>query len=628
MRRSLITLSLLAALAACSEPANDTNNTQANSDKAPASVNEQNTQTDKAESESERLNQWFAEKYEEQLQQSPLQMTFLGRKDRYGEIDDMSEQAQQEQLQWMDATTKELQSQFDYDKLNDTAKTSYDIWVYSNKIQQEGKQFWHDNYIFNQMHGAHSFLPQVLISFHKVDTVSDMEAFNQRVSETGRAMNQLLERAQQYAEQGTRPPRFAYEKVIDEINNLLSGQPFDDSEDDSPVWAAAKSKTDALVEAGEATAEQAQKLKDSAKQALLNEFKPAYVAVRDWLQSDIDNTLVNPAGVGTTLEDGKAYYAHQLKASTTTDLTADEIHQIGLDEVARLTKEMEAIKDQVGFDGDLQEFFKFIRTDQQFFYPNTDEGREAYLTDARDYLGFIHDQLPDYFGVLPKADLVVKRVEPFREQDGAAQHYFPGTPDGSRPGVYYAHLSDMTSMPKNEMEAIAYHEGNPGHHMQISIAQELESVPEFRKQSRFTAYVEGWALYSELLAKEMGAYENPYSDFGRLITEMWRAVRLVVDTGMHAKGWTEEQAVKYFKDHTPVAEGAVKSEIQRYLVMPGQATSYKIGMLKIIELRKKAEAALGDKFDIRGFHDTVLGGGALPLNLLERRIDQWIAEQQ
>ena len=233
--------------------------------------------------------------------------------------------------------------------------------------------------------------------------------------------------------------------------------------------------------------------------------------------------------------------------------------------------------------------------------------------------------LPQFFGLLPKADLVVKRVEAFREQPGAAQFYEQGTPDGSRPGVYYVHLIDMNAMPKPELESIAYHEGLPGHHLQISIAQELNGLPTFRTQGSYTAYVEGWGLYAERLAKEMGRYEDPYSDFGRLGGELWRAIRLVVDTGLHAKGWTEEQAVEYFIANSPTAEGQIRSEIRRYIVLPGQATAYKVGMLKILELRARAQAALGDRFDIRGFHDTVLGGGALPLAILTRRVDDWIA---
>ena len=325
------------------------------------------------------------------------------------------------------------------------------------------------------------------------------------------------------------------------------------------------------------------------------------------------------------LPDGPAYYEEQLANQTTTDVTADEVHALGLREVARIKTAMEAIKELVGFDGSLQAFFSFVREDPQFYFPNTDAGREGYLQAARESLGVIQERLPEYFGILPRADLVVKRVEAFREQPGAAQHYVRGTPDGSRPGTYYAHLIDMNAMPKPAMEGIAYHEGIPGHHMQISIAQELTNIPMFRTQSGFSAFTEGWGLYAEFLAKEMGAYEDPYSDFGRLSGEIWRAIRLVVDTGLHAKGWTEEEAVEYFLVNSPAAEGQIRSEVRRYIVWPGQATAYKIGMLRIQELRARAEAALGEEFDIRGFHDTVLGGGALPLPILERRVDDWVA---
>lgn len=252
-----------------------------------------------------------------------------------------------------------------------------------------------------------------------------------------------------------------------------------------------------------------------------------------------------------------------------------------------------------------------------------------YIEQSKKHLDFINERLPEYFGILPKAPLEVRRVEPFREQDGAAQHYRPGTPDGSRPGIYYAHLSDMRAMPIPVLEAIAYHEGNPGHHMQVSIAQELAGVPRFRSQGGFiSAFGEGWALYSELLAKEMGAYEDPYSDFGRLTNEMWRAIRLVVDTGIHSKGWSEQQAVDYFLENSPMPETTVRSEVRRYFVLPGQATSYKIGMIRIQELRAMAERELGEDFDIRGFHDTVLGGGAVPLNILEQRVNRWVNSQK
>ena len=289
---------------------------------------------------------------------------------------------------------------------------------------------------------------------------------------------------------------------------------------------------------------------------------------------------------------------------------------------------MIAVKDEFGFDGDLQEFFVFLRDtkdDERLYFPNTDEGRQGYIDEATKYINNIKEHLPEYFGLLPKADVIVKRVEPFREQDGAAQHYNAGTPDGSRPGVYYAHLSDMTAMPKRELEVIAYHEAIPGHHMQISIAQELEDIPQFRTQQFYNAYVEGWALYSEWLAKEMpGTYQDPLSEFGRLGSEIWRGIRLVVDTGLHSKGWTKQQAIDYFLANSAITEAQAKAEIERYITWPGQATGYKIGMIRIQELRADAEEELGEDFDIRGFHDAVLGGGGLPLDLLEKRVDQWV----
>lgn len=619
MKKSLLAILISAAITACSPAPESVTSVTAES----ATASPQTTK----DSESVRLHQWFESKYEEQLQQSPLQMTFLGRKDKYDQLDDFSVEAQQKQLQWYAATVEELKTQFDYSKLNDEDQISYDIWVYQYKVLQENEKFRKHAYVFDHMQGSHAFFPQLLLNFHKVDNLSDMQAYIARIEHISRGIQQLLTQVQDNAAGGVRAPRFAYEGIIEQIDNLTTGAPFTTEQDDIPLWADVKSKIATLKEQDLISDQQATELQASAEAALKNHFLPSYTSLKAWFVADLPNTDEQAAGAWK-LPDGEAFYNHQLRVSTTTDMTADEIHQLGLKEVERLTAEMQIIKDKVGFDGSLHEFFDFIRTDAQFFYPDTDAGRQAYLDDSTRYLDFIKHKLPEYFGILPKADLIVKRVEAFREQPGAAQHYFPGTPDGARPGIYYAHLSDMKSMPKNEMEAIAYHEGNPGHHMQIAIAQELTDTPTFRTQAFFTAYIEGWALYSETLAKEMGGYQNPYSDFGRLVAEMWRAVRLVVDTGLHAKGWSEQQAIDYFKEKTPVAEGAVVSEVRRYLVWPGQATAYKVGMLKIQALRHKAETALGDKFDIKAFHDTILGGGALPLEILERRVDLWIAKQQ
>lgn len=575
-----------------------------------------------APSESERLNAWFEDRYEEELQFSPIQLTLIGRKDRYDEFNDFSEEEEDRQLEWRRQSVDAMERQFDYDALTPDAQMSYDIWKFQYESERASHQYRGNNYIFTQFFGPQAFVPQFLSNFHRVDEPSDMEAYVTRLSAAARSLDQLLERAQKYAANGVRPPRFAYEGVLQQSRAIITGAPFTNGED-SALWNDAKSKIEGLLDSGKIDAEQAGAYRESAREALLGDFKDVYERLIAWVESDIEATDAEPSGVGG-LPNGVSYYNQLLASYTTTDMTADEIHELGLAEVARIRNEMEAIRREVGFEGSLQEFFSFVRDDPQFYKPNTDEGRKSFIQEVEEKLAFINERLPDYFGVLPKADLVVKRVEPYREEDGAAQHYAPGTPDGSRAGIYYMHLSDMNAMPVTQLEVVAYHEGNPGHHMQNSIALELEDVPTFRRQADFGAYGEGWGLYAELLALEMGAYDDPYSNFGRLSSEMWRALRLVVDTGLHSKGWSMQEAVQFMSENSARPLASVESEVRRYLVWPGQATSYKVGMIKIQQLRAKAEKALGDRFDIRGFHDIVLTGGAMPLDLLERRVDHWI----
>ncbi len=626
MRIGLTALALV--LAACG-PTTGTSETAGTSPAGTEVTETVEPTAEEIEAETARLNAWFDEKYEEELMMSPIQLTFIGRKDRYGEIDDMTVEAMEEQLAWKAATVEEMKSTFDYDKLTPEAKNSWDIWEYQYEQQKEGMKYVYNGFTFDQMNGPQAFLATFLIQFHRVESLEDMEAYISRIRASGRAGGQLLDHAKTAAEKGVQTPDFALEGVIDQSRKIITGAPFTEG-DDSDIWADIKTEISTLQDAGTIDEAQAETLLADAEAALLETFQPGYQAIIDWAEAELENAPANPTGVGTTQPDGEAYYNYRLRAMTTTNLTADEIHQIGLDEVARLQGEMEAIKEDYGFEGTLQEFFTFLResTDNRdLYYEDNDAGAEAYIADATAAIENIKTMLPDYFGILPKADLIVKRVEPFREQDGAAQHYYSGTPDGSRPGIYYAHLSDMTAMPKRELEVIAYHEGLPGHHMQISIAQEIEDLPQFRTQAGFTAYSEGWGLYSEKLASEMpGTFEDPLSEFGRLGSEIWRAIRLVVDTGLHSKGWTEEEAWEYFTENAAVTDQQARSEIQRYIVMPGQATAYKIGMIKILELREHAREALGDKFDIKGFHDTILGGGALPLEILERRVDQWIED--
>lgn len=577
-------------------------------------------------SETERFNTWMDERYEEMLQMSPVMLTYLGRKDRYDEFDDISEESTREQTAWRVQTVEDMRANFDYDALTEVGKESWDLWVFQTEEAVADLDFMYHGYVFGELGGPEGRIPTFLINLHRVDTEEDLKAYISRIGGVSRAMEQVTAMGVTAAKQGIRPPQFAFETAIDRATNVITGLPFN-GDIDSPIFADAKRKIAALTEAGVITRESADEYMQAVNDALLEAFQPAYAAYVAWLEAEMANADEVPQGV-SALPNGQAYYNHQLAGYTTLGMTAEEVHQLGLNEVARIRDEMEATKTEVGFEGDLVQFFEFIRTDPQFYFSNTDEGREAYLAETREYLSEIDAKLPEWFGRLPKAGLEVKRVEDFREIDGGAQHYRAGTPDGSRNGVYYVHMSDMSAYSKTDMETVAYHEASPGHHMQVSIAQELTDVPVFRTQARFSVYSEGWALYSEKLSKEMGQFKDPYNDFGRLTAEMWRAIRLVVDTGLHSKGWTQEQAVQYFFDNSAIPEGAVRSEVRRYITTPGQATSYKIGMLKIEELRANAEAELGDQFDIRGFHDVVLGGGALPMPLLEMRVNNWIADQK
>ena len=605
--KSLLTIILIVLLGGC-ENADNTNQSQAEAPYTNLS-----------------LNQWFDARYEEELQFSPVQLSFLGRKERNNELGSFSYAAFTEQLAWKKQTVEELRQLYDYASLTPAEQISYDIWVYQYEQAASSAEYFYSGLSFDQMSGIQSFIPTFLINFHRVEDEEDLRGYIARIKDVAPRMQEMLETAQKSADAGVVSPGFALDGVIEQASAIIDGHPFtENSIKDSDLWADFQQETQALVEQQKLTQEVADALMQDAKSALKKHFLPTYQSIIAWAETQKDRAPDIVTGVGSQ-PNGAAYYTHRLATQTTTSLTAEEIHQLGLNEIQRLRKEMQSIMDEVNFDGDLAAFFQHVRDGKWNYYPDTDEGRKAYITDASAAIENIKSQLPKFFGLMPKADLVVKRVEAFREQDGAAQHYYPGTPDGSRAGTYYAHLSDMRAMPKNQLEVIAYHEGLPGHHMQISIAQELRDVPKFRTQAGFTAYSEGWALYSEVLAKEIpGTYIDPYNRFGQLTSEIWRAIRLVVDTGLHAKGWTEQQAIDYFMQNSPEPLESVTSEIRRYIVMPGQATSYKIGMLKIQELRHRAEKALGDQFDIRSFHDAVLGGGAMPLPILERAIDQWI----
>lgn len=622
MKHIWVALFSLALLVACAEEPPVPDPEEPAADELP----EEQEPAQEAMTDSELLHNWLDEQYEEYLAFSPMQLTRMGEKKYYDQLDDFSVSGLQERVNWLEDSVETMSEEFDYAALDHEAQLSYDLWHFQLERLQQQLRYVDYPYVFDQMRAPHNRLPQFMINSHDVDSYDDMRAYISRLEAFETALGDLLQRAEQQANNDIRPPRFAFEQIARQAENMITGQPFGNGED-SPLWADAQEKIAALEEAGEVDSEQAEALRNDARAALTDAVEPIYQELLTWVASEQEYAAENPTGV-SKYEGGERFYEHQLWNHTTTDMTAEEIHQLGLAEVERIQIEMIELMREVGFDGELQDFFDYIRTDEQFRYPDTDAGREAYMADTRDFLASMEERLPEYFGLMPQAELEVRRVEAFREQDGAPPHYYPSTPDGTRPGIYYLHLSDMDSLSKADMESIAYHEGVPGHHMQIAIQQELTTLPDFRTQERYTVYTEGWALYAEKLAKEMGAFEDPYSDFGRLNAEIWRAIRLVVDTGLHAMDWTEDEAVEYMLENGALSESVARAEVQRYLVMPGQATAYKVGMMRIEELRDMAENELAEMFEIRAFHDVILGGGALPLPMLQARVENWIETVQ
>tara|TARA_R110000787_G_scaffold1372_13_gene5177 strand:- start:6377 stop:8242 length:1866 start_codon:yes stop_codon:yes gene_type:complete len=574
--------------------------------------------------ESARLNTWFEAKFLETVARSPMTQTYLGIKDDYGQWDDVSDAHALGDLELQRAIVAEMKATFEYDRLDPQAKLSWRLAEYELSQAEAAFPFRDHAYVFNQMFGVQSGIPAFLVNQHKVASLSDAEAYISRLEGIPAYLGQNVANAQASAAKGILPPRFVYDYVLSDSRGVITGYPFVDEGEDSPLLEDFRKKVTALVDAETITQDEAETLLARAADALRDGVGPAYEAAI--VELEAQTSVATTDDGAWKLPDADAYYAMRLKQITTTVMTADEIHELGLAEVARIQNEMRGIMKQVGFDGTLEEFFEFTRTDPQFFKPNTDEGRSEYLTEATAAIDAMREDLPTVFKTFPKADLIVKAVEPFREQSAGKAFYSRPAPDGSRPGTYYANLYRMQDMPTYQLQALAFHEGIPGHHMQIAMAQELEGIPSFRKYGGYTAYTEGWGLYSELLPKEMGYYSDPYDDFGRLAMEIWRAARLVVDTGIHDRKWTREEAVQYLLENTPNPEGDCQKAIDRYIVMPGQATAYKIGMLKIVDLREMAKAELGDAFDIRDFHDVVLRDGAVPLAILEQSVLAWAEE--
>ena len=568
-----------------------------------------------------QLNEWLNNKFYERVRRYPQYLAGLGIKERMTEWNDPSYEFALKELEIISNEMNEIKVKFNFDSLADEEKLSYRLFLENSQNSLDQMEWWYHDYALTQMYGAHSGVPTFLINQHPIDNIADANAYIKRIELSGNYLEKVLENTRESARKGIRPPRFVYGHVISTSRNIIRGFPFEKSDKLNLVYDDFNKKIFELSLPKEVS----ENLKKQAQDALQGSFKPAYILLINEMLTQQKLTTEDD-GVWK-LPRGNEYYASRLKTMTTTELSAKEIHQIGLDEVDRIHEEMRAIMSRVGFESNLQDFFKYLKDEPRFTYPDTEAGREDYIKEATRIIETISKRLDEVFLKLPKAKLEVRRVEAFREKTAGKAFYSRGTPDGSRPGYYYANLNDINDMPKYQMGALAYHEGNPGHHMQLSISQELSGVPEFRKHNSVTAYTEGWGLYSEFFPKEMGFYDDPYSDFGRLAMELWRAARLVVDTGIHDKKWTRTEAIDYLLANTPNPKNDCEKAIERYIVMPGQATAYKIGMMKILELRENAKDKLQEKFDIRSFHDTVINSGPVPLNILEERVDSWINKE-
>ncbi|GAB5351975.1 DUF885 domain-containing protein [Qipengyuania sp. 483] len=560
-------------------------------------------------SKSEALENLFEEYDQASLALSPLSKSYRGIRDEdYARWGDLSSVADRRSEALLQSTAERMRANFDPETLSREDALSFRLFDAMAKRSAALSPYREYGYIFDQMNGAQSQLPAFLINIHRVTDGTDAAAYLSRIQGLGPAIDTLVEESKERAAEGIMPPDWVYPYVISDIENLLAAG------DDNAILEDYRKKMGAID--GTRPAEGA------AEKAWNERARPAYERLLNEMKRQ---QAIAPSEDGIwRFPEGAGYYEALLRNYTTTDLTADQIHQIGLREVARIHGEMREIMAEVGFEGTLQEFFDYTRTNDRFFY----DTREAYLADAEAKLDAMEARLPDYFSTLPSDPLVIKPVEAFREKSAGKAFYQRPAPDGSRPGTYYVNLYNLKDMSKNELEALAYHEGLPGHHLQLSIQTQLGEVPPFRRFGGVTAYSEGWGLYSEELGKDMGFYTDPYSDFGRLGMELWRACRLVVDTGMHHKRWSREEAIDYLTQNTPNPDGDIRKAIERYLVYPGQATAYMIGKLKIMELRDRGREELGEGFDIRAFHDVILTNGPVPLSIMEENVDHWIANEK
>jgi uncharacterized protein (DUF885 family) len=564
----------------------------------------------KVDAEDTRLNLFFDTLFDRDITNSPNRQTSLGLKTvRQGEWTDISDIYAKSRIAEKVQDLATLEADFNYVKLSLKGQLSYDIFRFDTEQAIANAEFMRHFYVVDQFQGQFTWPLSLLQNNHKIDTKQDALDYISRVKGIEAMMKEMVKQSQDREAFGVVAPKFAFPAMMVDIKNII---------DQSPLTADISNKISVLNILDSAKAS----LLKQANEAIKGEFVRGYTAL---LNEVTRLSKLQQKNVGVwALPNGEKFYQNRVKHHTNLNMTADQIHDFGKADVARIHEEMRGIMKTVDFTGSLQDFFAFVRNDPNNFYADNDKGREAFLADARQETAEIFKVAPQFFKRLPKAGLEVRRVEEWRENSTSIAFYNRPSMDGSRPGIYYANLADMKGVQKYVFKAITYHEGVPGHHFQIALAQELGGLPKFRKFGGGNAFVEGWALYAEKLAKEMGFYVDPMHDFGRLQDEIWRSVRLVTDTGIHAKKWTRQQAIDYFIENTPISKQDIVTEVERYFVNPGQALGYKMGMSKIEELRAKAQVQLSTDFDIRDFHEVVIGAGPMPLPILEQQVNHYI----
>lgn len=567
------------------------------------------------------IDRFFETAFQERINRSPQLLTSLGIKRDQDRLDDFSDAKLEGDRELIEDQLRRLED-FDYAALEPTEQLNYRVFRCEAEWLLKRYRYRFHEYLVTQKFGLHTDFPAFMINMHRIKTVQDAKDYLARLRALSKTGDQVIEGMDRRASMGIIPPVFLFPQMIDDCRRFVGESDKGEMSQNNVLFEDFRSKLEKLSNLGQTTKDQ---LLDEAGAALREHVIPVYERLTAYMEKQVSQA---PAEAGAwSMPDGDNYYRACLEKHTSTSLSVEAIHQLGLAEVSRIKEEIRSLQPQLGYHGSLEALFEYAREHPDFYHPQTEAGREACLAELNSYAEKMRALLPQLFATLPQDKLLIKAVEHHRERTAGLAFYEGPSSDGSRPGIFYVNLYDLRQLPIFIIEALVYHEALPGHHLQFSIANRLHALPSFRRYVDCTAYIEGWGLYSERLAKEIGLYENPWSDFGRLTYELKRACRLVVDTGLHAKAWTRQQAIDYLHKNTPSSLAQVIKEIDRYIVMPGQATSYKIGMEEILKLRARAQRTRGSKFDLRAFHDELLRHGPLPLALLEEQLITWAHSQ-